>query len=282
VNHPQTPLLARTFPHVDHPSFREPKTDADLFPPGKPLPTLPPVIHLETLTYRDPRVPPPLTREAEHQAFLAYNLARCRAAQAQERASGRQRSAALADLTLWAGRADHLREYLTRMNLPLVPFVYKLRRDHLRDIAADDAMAVGMGALLRGVDRFDASAGFKFSSFAVRIMMNDITRASEVATRKQARCHLGDVAFTLHDADSPDPATIAQGRDDAAQLRRVLANDTAGLTDDEREILVHRFREGKPMTHDAFAERLGVSKERSRQIEMRALAKLRRTLVPAE
>lgn len=57
------------------------------------------------------------------------------------------------------------------------------------------------------------------------------------------------------------------------QLRALLSR----LTDREREVVRARFGfDGEPQTLAAVAERLGVSAERVRQIEERALAKLRR------
>lgn len=264
--------LARIFKYIDHPSFSRSATDAQLFPPEQPLPVLPPIALLDATAYREVRTPTTLSKADEQRMFLAYNLARCRAAQAQREAATRK--AALVGLTLWANRADHLREYLTRINLSLVPYVFHLRRDRLIYLDADDALALGMSALLRAIDGFNVANGFKFSTFAVRIIINEMSRSGQRAA-KRAMAPLGKGDYQLSDGGRGDPVTAAQVKDDLAKLRRVLAENKVELTSAERKVLKHRFRDGKPMTHKDCGTMLGVTKERARQIELQALAKLR-------
>lgn len=272
--------LTRTFAYVDHPSFGTAAADADLFPPGEPLPTLPPVAHLDLHGLNEKRDPVVLSKAEERRAFLQYNLSRCRAAQAQARATHRPADAAAArGLALWAGRADHLREYLARTNVALVGFAYCRQRARLTGLDADDAFSDGMAALARAVDKFDVLAGFKFSTYAVRAIFNALARGAKVAARQRAGNAVGLSPAIAEDCRRPAAAWSAE---DVAGLRRVLDDDATGLTPDERYVVGERFlAAGGPRTLEAVGGALGVSKERARQVQLRALGKLRAALAPA-
>jgi RNA polymerase sigma-32 factor len=79
--------------------------------------------------------------------------------------------------------------------------------------------------------------------------------------------------------DGADPEVIAiETHDNAA--RAALVRDALGdLSDRERLIIRERKLEEEAMTLEALGERLGISKERVRQIEGSALEKLRLALV---
>jgi RNA polymerase sigma factor (sigma-70 family) len=82
---------------------------------------------------------------------------------------------------------------------------------------------------------------------------------------------LGD---TVPDPDAIDPAGTALAADDAARVEAAMAT----LEEREQLILVLRFglRGEEPQTFEEIGERMGLSRERIRQMQNRALAKLRR------
>ena len=61
------------------------------------------------------------------------------------------------------------------------------------------------------------------------------------------------------------------------ELHRILDNIIATLTEREQEIINMRFglKDGKPRTLEYIGNKLGVTRERIRQIESKALKKLR-------
>jgi RNA polymerase sigma-32 factor len=80
-----------------------------------------------------------------------------------------------------------------------------------------------------------------------------------------------------HDGESPE-AEAMNAHDSAA--RSDLVRDAMGdLSDRERLIIRKRKLEEDTVTLEALGERLGISKERVRQIEGNALEKLRRALI---
>jgi RNA polymerase nonessential primary-like sigma factor len=78
------------------------------------------------------------------------------------------------------------------------------------------------------------------------------------------------------DSESTDPLGLCLHHEADELLRQILA----GLSVREREVLACRFGldDRDPETLDALAQRLGLTRERVRQIQIEALAKLKRQL----
>lgn len=79
-------------------------------------------------------------------------------------------------------------------------------------------------------------------------------------------------------ADTPDPAEVATAPAVTAELRAALAT----LERRDREVLTLRYGldGGEPRTYAEVAGRLGLSRERVRQLELRALHRLRQQVLP--
>lgn len=73
-------------------------------------------------------------------------------------------------------------------------------------------------------------------------------------------------------------AEIVENRHDAAHLRGWLATALARLSPRERFIVAERKLRDDPRTLESLGEELGLSKERVRQLEAAAFAKMRRAL----
>jgi RNA polymerase sigma-32 factor len=85
---------------------------------------------------------------------------------------------------------------------------------------------------------------------------------------------------TLED-DAPQAAdTVTRGAD-LARVRGWLAEALGSLNARERMIIVERKLRDEPRTLESLGQELGLSKERIRQLEAQALAKLRRRLESA-
>jgi RNA polymerase sigma-32 factor len=72
--------------------------------------------------------------------------------------------------------------------------------------------------------------------------------------------------------------TIVAGRHDTEQLRGWLVNALKGLNPRERYIVRERKLREEPRTLESLGQELGLSKERVRQLEAAAFAKMRRSL----
>lgn len=82
----------------------------------------------------------------------------------------------------------------------------------------------------------------------------------------------------LADESAGPDDTVMESRDGAARVR-LVQDAMEELSDRERIIICERKLEDEAVTLEALGQRLGISKERVRQIEGHALAKLKRALV---
>jgi len=78
--------------------------------------------------------------------------------------------------------------------------------------------------------------------------------------------------------DSPSPEALAAQRQETAYRRDLLRQALAELPDRERKILAERQLSEQPKTLEELGTDFGVSRERVRQLEARALEKLRKTV----
>ena len=82
---------------------------------------------------------------------------------------------------------------------------------------------------------------------------------------------------TLED-DSEQAADLVEHDRDRAQLREWLLNALSSLNERERFIVRERKLRDEPRTLESLGEELGLSKERVRQLEAAAFAKMRKSL----
>ncbi len=78
--------------------------------------------------------------------------------------------------------------------------------------------------------------------------------------------------------DAPSPEAITANRQETAYRRGLLRQALAELPDRERHILAERQLSEEPKTLEELGVHFGVSRERVRQLEARALDKLRKTV----
>jgi RNA polymerase sigma-32 factor len=79
----------------------------------------------------------------------------------------------------------------------------------------------------------------------------------------------------------PDQESIVVDADELASRRRLLALGMEKLNDRERRILVERRMKDEPATLEELSKQYAVSRERVRQIEMRAFEKLQKAMLMA-
>lgn len=82
---------------------------------------------------------------------------------------------------------------------------------------------------------------------------------------------------TLED-DTPQAEETISRKSDTLRVRKWLADALSTLSPRERMIIVERKLRDEPRTLESLGQQLGLSKERVRQLEAQALAKLRKQL----
>jgi RNA polymerase sigma factor (sigma-70 family) len=129
---------------------------------------------------------------------------------------------------------------------------------------------------MRAVEGFDIHKGNRFSTYATLALMKGFARSvptMQVAARSASR---GEALLPLVADDRPEMAKDRLIHRD--EVRELLSR----LDDRERAVLLaHYGLEGDstPATYEEVGEKLGISKQRVRQIEQGALAKLRQALI---
>ncbi len=180
-----------------------------------------------------------------------------------------------ADLDLveaFQAEALEVRNQIIRANLRLVvSLVKKLYRHnvHLTELVSN-----GYVALMRAVEKFDFSRGYKFSTYASWVVINSALRDS-ARDRRRHRSLTGTEALL---EAAPDHRSAEYPCDvEQKHFRDAIRRMLVGLNDRERTIIVSRFGlEGTcQKTLSQLGKELGITKERVRQLENRARGKLR-------
>ena len=225
-----------------------------------------------------------LTREEEITLFQRFNYCRWRMMELlKEYADRRMPAAATRELLKWDQAVLDARDEIVEANLGLVPSM--VERSRLTGVDFTELISEGQLALMRSADKFDCSRGFKFSTYACRAILTSISRA--VALMARHRAHYP----TEYDPELQRGDMIESRRAEIEgtcmqDLQAILAENSAELTVTEQKVLCERFgmkgfrrrsdRDTKTLRQ--VAEVFGVTKERVRQIQNKALAKLRTVL----
>ncbi len=264
--------------YVDHESFSRRETEQKLWGDGsEPIPVCPYRLEPET-TENDLKNPKRrrLDRQEEELLFLRYNYAKYRVAEILNRK--RVTRSARDKARTWWERAMHMRTKIVNANLPLVPAM--ARRIRGPAVAFDDLLSEGYMAVLRCVEKFDVSRGFKFSTYACRAILSSLRRLVAKTGKMLQRCSLGWDP-KLERSDFTERRRHEQRESAIDSVRDVISENSAELTDVERTVVLERFgisSGGKKRTLAQVGQVVGLSNERVRQIEKKSLQKLRGAL----
>lgn len=139
----------------------------------------------------------------------------------------------------------------------------------------------GNVSLMRAVEKFDLARGTKFSTYATWAIVKNFARTVPADRYHGTRFVTGQDEL-LHQA--PDQGDAPKSESDRSRVRELIQEGLATLPAREQEIVAGHFGlngDDGPMTLEQIGKRFGVTKERIRQIEHRALQRLRETLSPS-
>jgi len=221
-----------------------------------------------------------LTTAQEKHLFLRYNYARMRAQNAAKRFKTHPGKGISREIALWYGRVKDTREIITQANLALVLAMAK--RTRMSEVDFGELVSEGNMALLRAVEKFDIGRGFKFSTYACRAILKAFSRIAMKNSRyRQAFPTEFDPTMERSNYQESRRADVEQ--DAVEELQRIIGENSAQLSDVEKTVIEARFavnrgQDAAAMTLEEVGRVIGVTKERVRQIQNKALEKLRATI----
>ncbi len=221
---------------------------------------------------------PLLTREQEGHLFRKMNYLKCRAARLRGQLDlSRPRSLLMDQIDKLYDESVAVKNEIISANLRLVVSIAKRHvgpTENFFDLVSDGNMS-----LIRAVEKFDFARGNKFSTYASWAIMKNFARTIPDEHRQHDRYRTSQSEmFTTTEDDRSD-----QYEQESAQLQRESQVEKILERLDEREqkIIMSRFglsQGHEPLTLKEVGAQMGVTKERVRQIEARALSKLRKAV----
>lgn len=221
---------------------------------------------------------PLLTREQEGHLFRKLNYLKYKANKLRQNLDPARAKSSLMDrIERLYDDAVATKNQIIRANLRLVVSIAKRHvgpTDNLFELVSD-----GNTSLMRAVEKFDFARGNKFSTYASWAIMKNFARTIPDEHRRRDRFR------TSHDemfSSTEDSRSDQYEQESAQSQRKLQVNRILGRLDErEQKIIISRFgldHRQEPLTLKEVGANMGVTKERIRQIEARALNKLRRAV----
>ena len=174
----------------------------------------------------------------------------------------------LADIT-------EVKNLLIRSNLRLVVSIAK--RYLKANTGFFELVSDGNISLIRAVEKFDYARGNKFSTYASWAILKNFARSIPAEHQRLDRFRTGNDDVFAQSSELRGSLFIDEHMNNTQ--RAVIREMMEELDGREQKVIACRFGLGEidePETLEQVGSRLGVTKERVRQIEVRTLEKLRR------
>jgi RNA polymerase sigma factor (sigma-70 family) len=227
---------------------------------------------------------PLLNKDQEQHLFRKMNYLKHRASQLRLRMCKdgsdtevdptRVRIQDLREIEELQAEANEVKDQLISANMRLVANIAKrhaAQTDNFWELMSDGNMS-----LIRAVEKFDYSRGFKFSTYASWAIMKNFARSIPEEKHRRERFVTGheDLFEAAQDNRTDEHEQLATTERAATCVNRLLEH----LEPRERAII--RMRAGlddgtKAMTLEEIGQQFGITKERVRQLNARAMKKLR-------
>jgi len=222
---------------------------------------------------------PLLSAMQERDLFRLYNYLKYKADKLRHKLDlNHLRTSQLREIEQLLLQANVTKNKIVRANLRLVVSIAKKHVGGAQNLF--ELISDGNVSLMLAVEKFDYARGNRFSTYASWAIIRNFARSVP-----RERYHLDRFA-TGHDGILDIAASLNiydPNEVNPAELRESIDVVLAQLKPRERAILIEHYGlddDGQTVTFDQLGRRLGISKERVRQIEIRAIKKLRDILRP--
>ncbi len=288
-------ILADEYDYMDHPLFDLPTAEAErqIFDEPDPIDQPDTSWYHPAMSWVDePKLgksqTKTMTAAEERVIFAQYNYCRFRVATIREHLVHEPEpdAGSVREMLDWHHRAWAYREQIAGLNLALVLAMAKRVRGFDNDFG--EMISEGNMALLRSVDKFDITRGFKFSTYACRAILKAFSRQG-MKHSKYKSIFPTDFDPKYEKSNWQEEKNDQHEQDCVDELKRIIRENRAELSEIERGVIERRFAVGdaartdskgqpKPLTLEQVGKTIGVTKERVRQIQNKALEKIRMTL----
>jgi RNA polymerase primary sigma factor len=277
------PLLAESYAFMDSPVFKQKNIERELFDyvePQLPLTSWYQPTRDEAIDETMAHAPQLMKGNEEKLMFLRFNFAKRRLTRLQAKARKDGLTRELGEQFLeWHRRFEHYREYLVRTNLALVLAMAK--RTRLGDVDFAEVVSEGNMALIRAVEKFNVDKGFKFSTYACRAILKAFSRTALKSSRHRMRFPV-EFEPEMEKSDWSDRKRDAVEEDCLDELKAIVNRNLADLSSVEETVIRRQFNwnqeDDATLTLEEVGQIIGVTKERVRQIQNKALAKIRNVM----
>jgi len=215
-----------------------------------------------------------LSKDEEQFYFRRMNWLRFRAATARGRLDRRRATIRQIEaIEGWLTEAEAVKTILITANLRLVVSIAKKFVD--ASWSFDELVSEGNLALMRSVEKFNFALGNRFSTYATYAIQRHFYRLSHRGRQQRKRFVSDDEALRSQAED--ESSTRYRSVEQIDTLKQLFAAFLSELEPRERRIVVARFGfDGKPpRTFRELGSQMGVCKERVRQIQSRAMEKIK-------
>jgi RNA polymerase sigma factor (sigma-70 family) len=218
---------------------------------------------------------PLLSKDQEQHLFRQMNFLKHQLHQLREGlAPSKARAHDMDRIEEMQAKIGFVRDRLIRCNMRLVVNYAKKHAsptDNLWELISDGNMS-----LIRAVEKFDYARGNKFSTYASWAIMKNFARTIPDEKHRRERFVTGheEVFEVAPDTRSDEHEVLATHERATHSVNRLLDY----LEPREREIIRMRAGlddHGKNMTLEEIGQQFGITKERVRQLNARAMKKLR-------
>lgn len=219
---------------------------------------------------------PLLSPQGETFLFRKMNFLKYKAEQSRQKLWVRKSKSARQELDNLLADADSVRNHIAECNLRLVISIS--RKFSTGSCDFDELMSEGNEILLKAINKFDFSRGFRFSTYATHSVQRHFYRYTQ---RQQRRNHLEirTSAELLNEAAAAEAdSVIAEWVREEQRMTTLIARMAERLDERERMVIAGRYGlddKGAGKTLRELAADLGLSKERVRQLQLAAVGKLR-------
>lgn len=213
---------------------------------------------------------PLLSKEQEQHLFRKMNYLKFCAAQLH--LQNRKSKKTLAAMERILSAAEEVRNQIVEANLRLSLNFAKKNHESLGKDLFDAWHDITL-QMMRAADKFDYGRGNKFSTYATWAFIKNTMREKEV--RQTKTIHATSAQFDMEDTRTADLSLEEYRETNKILLEKLF--DGANIEQREKEILDLRtgLTSGNEMTLKEVGEKIGITKERVRQLQARAMRKIR-------